>query len=174
MTTTCSVRILSTKYDGSPHNDYMAELLDAGDPASGAPMRLLVPRGTLIRSYRGDYPSRVTFTALYWPGADCWWNVEHNHEAWRGRSGTAMLSYANISTPAEFDGETLRWVDLDLDVIVTDGSPQIVDEDEFVAHITRFAYPPDLVARATEAATTLLGLAARHAPPFDRETYLGR
>ena len=169
MTSNRLIRVVSTKYDGSPHNDYVAEMIDG---RTDAPLRMFVPAGTVIHSYRGDYPSRVPFTALYWPGIDCWWNVEHNYEAWRGRSGTAMLSYANISMPAEFDGETLRWVDLDLDVIVTETGAQIVDEDEFAAHTTRFGYPDELVTRATEAAASLLDMATRLVPPFDRATYI--
>lgn len=164
------IRVLSTKYDGSPHNDYLAELIDSG--GGDEPARLLVPQGTVIHSYRGDYESRVTFTGLFWPGTDHWWNVEHNHEPWRGRSGSSMLSYANVSLPAEFDGETLRWVDLDLDVIVTEIGATIVDEDEFIEHAARFGYPADLVTRATQAAATLLELANRLAPPFDRERHI--
>jgi hypothetical protein len=170
------VRVQSTKYDGSLHNDYEAYLLDAPDGGgvssdAGAPLRLHVPAGTSIESYRGRYETSVAFTALFWPGLEVWWNVYHNH-APVGRRG--FVSYANVSTPAEFDGETLRWVDLDLDVVVMADRVELDDEDEFEAHRVRFAYPPDLEARARGAASELLERAARLRPPFDREAHVPR
>ena len=64
------IRVLSSKYDGAAHNDYVAELIEDG--RGEAPLRLFVPQGTTIHSYRGDYPARVPFTGLFWPGEDCW------------------------------------------------------------------------------------------------------
>jgi protein associated with RNAse G/E len=174
------VRVQSTKYDGSLHNDYGAYLLDGGGDAAGTegasnegghPLRLHVPAGTRIESYRGRYDTSVAFTALFWPGAEVWWNVYHNH-APAGRRG--FVSYANVSTPASFDGESVRWVDLDLDVVVMPGRVELDDEDEFEAHRLRFANPPDIEARAREAASELLERAARLSPPFDREAYIPR
>lgn len=162
------VRVQSTKYDGSPHGDYEGELLD-GAGAEDGPLRLFVPAGTVNRSYRGDYEIRVAFTALFWPGRDVWWNVFHNH-APAGRRG--FVSYANVSSPAEFDGAVVRWVDLDLDVVVMPDRVELDDEEEFEAHRLRFAYPEDIQRQAREAATELLALAARRAPPFDRASHV--
>ncbi|MSP21759.1 MAG: DUF402 domain-containing protein [Dehalococcoidia bacterium] len=168
------VRILSTKFDGSLHNDFVGRLIE--EPTGrgvGAPLRVFVPEGTSIQSYRGDLTVRMSFTALFWPDTDRWWNVYHNHWIVRppgGRSSTAV--YANVSTPATFDGETLRWVDLDLDVVIRDDAVALLDEDEFEEHRARMAYPEALAARAREAASLLLDLAARRAPPFDRDSHV--
>ncbi|MEZ4504037.1 MAG: DUF402 domain-containing protein [Dehalococcoidia bacterium] len=164
-----AIRVQSTKYDGSLHNDYEAFLLDA--PTEDTPLRLHVPAGTAIASYRGHYETSVAFTALFWPGLEVWWNVYHNH-APVGRRG--FISYANVSTPASFDGETVRWVDLDLDVVVLPDRVVLDDEDEFEAHRERFAYPPDLEASAREAASELLELAVHRTAPFDRESHIPR
>ena len=41
---------------------------------------------------------------------DRWYNV------WHFRDDTTELWYCNVALPASFDGETLRWVDLDIDI----------------------------------------------------------
>ncbi len=83
-------------------------------------------------------------------------------------------SYANVSLPATFDGETVRWVDLDLDVTIRDGVVELLDEDEFDEHRARMAYPEGVVTGAREAASELMRLAATRTPPFDRGTHIWR
>ena len=150
-----TVRIVSTKFDGSLHNDFAGRLIeDAGgteDPS--APLRVFVPEGTPIQSYRGDQVVRIPFTALFWPAEDRWWYVYHNH--WtqqRADQRWTPESYANVSSPATFDGETIRWVDLDLDVTIRTGVVELLDEDVFAEHRVRMAYPEALVASALEDA----------------------
>jgi protein associated with RNAse G/E len=168
------VRVLSTKYDGSPHNDYVAMVLGSdAAPDLGAPLRLFVPVGTIMRSTaRADFALVTPFTQLFWPGADVWWNIEHMHWPHVGTNGGVMYSYANVSLPARLEGDTVHWVDLDLDIVTTDRGPVLVDEDEFEEHRVRFGYPDDLVARAHEAAATLLERAALGTPPWDRDAHI--
>jgi protein associated with RNAse G/E len=168
-----AVRVYSTKFDGSLHNDFTAWLIEPREPSEGTPLRLFVPEGTVIQSYRGEQTTRIAFTALFWPGLDRWWNVYHNHRVFQRPDGRwTPESYANVSTPASFDGETLRWVDLDLDVVVRDGAVELLDEDEFTDHRARMAYPEDLAARALEAASALVDLAGRRETPFDRAAHI--
>ena len=161
-----TVRVLSTKYDGSPHYDYDAQFVDH----DGARLRLYVPAGTQMTGYRGSMRTRVAFTALFFTDGDRWYNCYHNH--WTGRRAS-IESYANVSLPAEFDGEVVRWVDLDLDVLVRrTGGASIVDHDEFLEHRERFGYPPALSRRAADTAVELLALARDRHAPFDREAHL--
>ncbi len=157
------VRVLSTKYDGSPHYEFEAQLLGRQDGY----IRLHVPQGTSLRSYRGEFPVQTTFTALFW--TDRWYNVYHNYRP-AGRRG--IESYANVSTPAQFDGETLRWVDLDLDVLTRDGGIEVDDEDEFADHRVRFGYPDEVIRHALAARDELLRLAESGAFPFDRASHI--
>ena len=84
-----------------------------------------------------------------------------------------MLSYANVATPATLDGDTLRWIDLDLDVVVLDdGTHALWDADEFERHRRAFGYPADVVERALAAQDELLAAARTRAFPFDREAHL--
>jgi protein associated with RNAse G/E len=166
------IRVLSTKYDGSLHNDYEALLID--EESSTSPddecLRLYVAQGTPLHSYRGDGPIGVGFTALFWPGADRWFNVYHNH--WPTQRH-AIETYVNVSLPAEFDGETIRWVDMDLDVVVRTGHRiELWDEDEFAEHLEQFRYPDNVVARARAAAGELMRAAAAGEPPFDRASHI--
>jgi len=159
-----SIRVLSTKYDGSPHYDYRARIIDE---APGI-IRVVADEGTPFVSYRAESEFRASMTLLFF--TDRWFNVYHNHRP-MGRLG--MLSYANVGTPARLEGDTIHWIDLDLDVIVTQEQGLIVDdEDEFQDHLVRMSYPDDVIRRAIESKDTLLRLARDHAFPFNRDSHL--
>lgn len=158
------VRILSTKYDGSRHYDYRGRLVDE---VPGL-LRVVIEAGTPFVSYRAESAMRSSMTQLFF--TDHWFNVFHNHRP-IGRQG--MLSYANVGTPVRLDDDTLHWVDLDLDVLQTQGRGLYVDdEDEFEEHQRRMAYPDEVIRRALEAKDQLLDLAREGGFPFDRETHL--
>jgi protein associated with RNAse G/E len=165
------IHVISTKYDGSPHRRFDAYRVEPHDEAPGASLRLYVPAGTLIHTATTEDRTTIDYVHLFWPGSQCWWNVEHYPEGFTHPQRGLEFSYANVSLPATLDGDTLRWVDLDLDVIIAAHGVVLKDEDEFAQHIVRFAYPEDLIRRTRDAAGTLLDLASAGAPPFDRETY---
>ncbi|MEX2372263.1 MAG: DUF402 domain-containing protein [Dehalococcoidia bacterium] len=158
------VRILSTKYDGSLHYDYRARLVEE----TAGVLRVVSEVGTPVIGYRGEGALGCSMTQLFF--TDRWYNVFHNHEPLGRRR---MLSYANIGTPARLEGDTIHWVDLDVDVIQTETQGLVVvDEDEFADHRVRMGYPDDIVARVIEARDELVALGANLSFPFDRETHL--
>ena len=64
--------------------------------------------------------------------------------------------YANISTPITFDGETIRYTDLDLDLWVwPDRRFIVLDEDEFARRVEA-EMPPSVVAQARAGLADLL------------------
>lgn len=64
--------------------------------------------------------------------------------------------YANISTPIAFDGETIRYTDLDLDLWVwPDRRFVVLDEDEFAQRVER-EMPASVVAQARAGLAELL------------------
>jgi hypothetical protein len=77
--------------------------------------------------------------------------------------------YVDLTTPATWDGTTLRAVDMDLDVVVPrDGrEPFIDDEDEFAEHWKLFGYPDDVAVLTATTAQELLAAVTGHEPPFD-------
>lgn len=158
------VRILSSKYDGSPHYDYAGRLVDEGPGW----LRVVVDGGTPYVSYREAGTVLCPMTQIDF--TDRWYNAFHNHEP-IGRRG--MLTYCNVGTPARLEGDTIRWVDLDLDVIQTEALGLIVvDEDEFAEHQRRMAYPDDIIRRAEAARDQLMALGRALSFPFDRAAHL--
>ncbi|HJU52286.1 MAG TPA: DUF402 domain-containing protein [Acidimicrobiia bacterium] len=107
---------------------------------------LFTPEGSVAQ--RGSEPpiSLATgFVGLVPPNA--WWMAEFywNHPSYE--------VYVNISTPVDRDGDRMTSIDLDLDIIRRlDGTVEILDEDEFLEHSIRYAYPPELIGSARRAA----------------------
>ena len=152
-----TIRVIGTKYDGSPRDEWPAQLIEKHGPL----LRLYVPAGTeeIVQGTRHQV-IRDGSTCLFW--TDRWYNI------WQFDRTEGVLVYANVAMPCQFDGRVLRWVDLDIDIVChTDGSIVIKDEDEFEKHIVRSAYPEDVIENALAARDELLRLAYAGALPFD-------
>ena len=103
----------------------------------------------------------IAFTGFFW--TDRWYNV------WQLDRTDGVLFYANVAMPCQFDGDVLRWVDLDIDVVChADGSIVVKDEREFEEHTLLLAYPEDVVRSALAARDELLCLAHAGQFPFIR------
>ena len=87
--------------------------------------------------------------------------------------GSDFRLYVDMATPPYWDGDVLRSVDLDLDVIQgLSGRVWVDDEDEFADHRVRWAYPPDVVEGAMAAARWVETAVRDRRLPFDGETHL--
>ncbi|MFC5471533.1 DUF402 domain-containing protein [Cohnella suwonensis] len=64
------------------------------------------------------------------------------------RNGKIQQYYCNINEPAKIEGNTVSFVDLDLDLIQRNGEWMVVDEDEFERNSVKFSYPDPLIQRA--------------------------
>jgi hypothetical protein len=149
------VRVL--KHDGSEHRRWRGRLarlegnlivLEAEFDADVSHHLLgEIKRGTRLIEY-------------YW--LDRWYNVfRFLHD-----DGSTRLYYCNINKPPVFDGQSLTYVDLDLDVIVqADHSYEVLDLDEFEANSHRYGYSPEEKANADKALEELTRLIQdRHFP----------
>jgi protein associated with RNAse G/E len=77
--------------------------------------------------------------------------------------------YCNVNMPPEFDGRTLSYVDLDMDIIVSPSfSYEMLDMDEFLANAERYRYPAEVQARARTALDELVSLIEARAFPFNQ------
>jgi protein associated with RNAse G/E len=178
------IHVVSTKYDGSPHWEFDSFfVLEQGS--------LLIATnfaGQVLHNKAGEWPTPFDVRNHFWQ--DRWYNVMRCDKPRRGRSeastardrpesdrdgelahSTSKSSleyyYCNVTTPALYDGENVRYVDLDLDVRVhADGRIELLDEDEFVENSQRMGYPPEVIDQARRAADELVGLAAKRAFPF--------
>jgi hypothetical protein len=124
---------------------------------------LWAPAGTeLRRGHEKPIAARHGFVKLVPAGQ--WWTGIWNDG--RQDAGRSIRTYVDVITPAVWEGETVRMVDLDLDVVHrSDGTVDIDDEDEFEDHKVAFGYPEHVVDRArTEAARLVLALERRNEP----------
>jgi protein associated with RNAse G/E len=90
-----------------------------------------------------------------------WWTAIWND----GAAGRYEI-YADVGTPPEWDGDVVRVVDLDLDVVrYRSGEVAVLDEDEFRVHREAFGYPARVVDTArTTAAALATALEGRREP----------
>jgi uncharacterized protein len=156
----------STKYDGSMHYRYPLTVVQE-DPDL---FTLYCQPGTVCDSYRGQLTAKYHSLELYW--SDRFYNLTVMwHPDWRPR-----MHYVNIATPAVWHDGTLRFIDLDLDVIWHADSGEVIldDEDEFELHQVRFGYPSDLIAQVRRAADEVRQLITRSAYPFDGSLFAWR
>ena len=158
---TRKVHVYATNYDGSDHWQHPARLLAARDEI----VITATDAGLEVSTENGIFVSPFNTNGHYWP--DRWFNVIRLEEP-----GTGLVGfYCNIATPVEFDGGTVHYVDLQLDVrvYVKDGvwTYALIDEDEFEAARERYAYPEELVARCRSAADEVISLVEARGFPFD-------
>ena len=93
--------------------------------------------------------------------------------------------YVDVSTPAVWDGDVLRAVDLDLDVIRMSSEPPVSrrsapqnlsagpgeifvdDEDEFAEHQVAFGYPAEVIEAAQASCDEVLAAVRAGEAPYD-------
>jgi len=150
------VRVVYRKYDGAAHRDYPARRLAEDDLGTW----LGVSAGT--RSVYHGRPSveQIPFVVLV--PHDAWWTGMFNPPP------RTSEVYCDITSPAEWDGDAVHIIDLDLDVVRrrASGAVELRDEDEFAEHRVRFGYPDDVVTQAQAAAEWLLGALGDGTEPF--------
>ena len=161
-----TIRIEKTKYDGTVQRFCDGQLLDH----VGSVLRVKVPAGTPVYVTRKERWVKSGSTALHCYFENRWYNVWHLRE----HIVAPNLWYANVAMPARFDGATIRWVDLDIDIRChLDGSLEVLDEDEFAQHRVELGYSDEVVERALAARDEMPQLARAGAFPFDHETQIG-
>jgi protein associated with RNAse G/E len=156
----------STKYDGSLHYRYPLTVVRE-EPNL---LMLYGPPGTVCESYRGQLLASYHSLELYW--SDRFYNLTVMwHADWRPRN-----HYVNIATPATWHDGTLRFIDLDLDVIWRADTGEVIldDEDEFALHQVRFGYPSELIAQAQRSGEEVREMIARRSYPFDGSLHAWR
>jgi protein associated with RNAse G/E len=95
------------------------------------------------------FPSDEWWTAIFMPGA-------------------SPDLHVDIATPGRLDGEQIRTIDLDLDLVRSDGEIAIHDQDEFALHRREHHYDDETMAAAQDAAVQVLKLIRTRQFPFDR------
>jgi hypothetical protein len=150
------VRVIYSKYDGSPHRDYPARRLAEDDLG----VWLGVVKGTASVYHGRPSVEQIPFVLLV--PHDGWWTGMFNPPP------RTSEVYCDMATPARWDGDTVHIVDLDLDVVRrrATGVIELLDEDEFAEHRKRFGYPDEVVDEAQAAARWLVGALGDGTEPF--------
>ncbi|GAC1398652.1 MAG: DUF402 domain-containing protein [Pyrinomonadaceae bacterium] len=153
------VNVESCKSDGRVHRTWAAHLIV--QTAS-----LIILDGFFETEIRhpllGTIARGTRSLEFYWTTR--WYSVFRFHEP----DGHLRNFYCNINQPPEFDGAKLRFVDLDIDILVLpDMSFRVLDEDEFAANAARFNYSDDVRANILNAINELKQIIAARHFPFD-------
>ena len=150
-----------TKWGGRPHWEMDAVYLGADDAGDwiGFPTGTGMSRPGVAITTRNDQvglvPSAGTAVGRAWlatfhgPGGSVW-------------------TYVDMTTVPQWQGSTVRAVDLDLDVI--EGLDRVVyvdDEDEFEEHRVELGYPDEIVDLANATRDVVFIAVRDKHPPFD-------
>ncbi len=146
----------SRSFDGSSTWQWQASF------AGKAPSLLVVHSNAGENISSGDriYPWPADTLQFYW--SDRWYNIRAAL-----RDGEPYFYSCNVAMPASFTDGKISYVDLDLEIAVTDGIGMRVDgEEDFKRNALAMRYPPDIVRRAENAVQEVQSLVRAGRPPF--------
>lgn len=153
-----AVVVRVAKYDGAEHRRWPALLAEQ----TGS---LLVLDAVFEEDIEHDLLGKVASGTIsieyYW--LDRWYNVFRFSQP----NGELRSYYCNVNIPPEFDGQTLKYVDLDIDILVEpDLTYQVVDLKDFELNAQRYNYSAQVQTNAAQALTELIDLIESRAFPF--------
>jgi uncharacterized protein len=147
------------KYDGLLHRTWPAELLRQEGSLIVLDAKFA---DEVTHDLLGTIASGTLSLEYYW--LDRWYNVFRFVEP----DGTLRNYYCNVNVPPTFDGETLSYVDLDLDILVEpDLSYRILDVEDFERNAEDYGYSVDVQANARRAVDELVRMIETSAFPFN-------
>jgi uncharacterized protein len=158
------VRVL--KYDGTVYRTWTAQLREIRDQLLilDAAFEVDVQHESL-----GTIPKGTRTIEYYW--LDRWYNIFQFLED----DGRTKLFYCNINTPPAVEEGVLRYVDLDIDVLVRpDLSYEVLDLEEFEDNARRYGYSEASKKGAQTAVNELKEMIEGRQFPFDSELSISR
>lgn len=153
-------RVEARKFDGQLHYSLPGQLVEDDGERLWLHCTPDVPINHVTRGWQRPlgHPSDMFF----WRSA--WYNVYVNWDA----EGQLDEFYCNVGLPPTISGNTITFVDLDLDVLVrADDSVYLLDADEFEEHIRHYNYPREIQRNARLAALDIITLWRMHKTPFN-------
>jgi len=153
------IEVRSYKYDGFLHRTWPAELLLQEGPLIVLDAKFA---DEIVHDLLGTIAIGTHSLEYYW--LDRWYNVFRFAQP----GGKLRNYYCNVNVPATFDGETLSYVDLDLDILVApDFSYRILDVEDFERNARRYGYTVEVQANARGAVDELVRMIETRAFPFN-------
>lgn len=156
-----TIVVRACKYDGSEHRRWHAQVLRQ----EGSLIVLDAKFPTeIIHESLGTIAAGTHSLEYYW--LDRWYNAFRFSQP----NGELRNYYCNINAPPTFDGQTLSYVDLDLDILVAPNfSYQLLDVEDFERNAARYSYPAEVQANARHAVDELISMIQMRAFPFSVE-----
>ena len=154
-----NVIINARKFDGEIHRSWNCELIEQ--------------TGSLLM-FVGEFKDEITHSELgiirpgtvsyeyYW--LDRWYNIFRFHEP----EGRLRNFYCNINSPPTFEAGVLDYVDLDIDLLVSENFQiKVLDLEEFEINAKKFGYTKHTIEKAQTSLAELIDLARQRKFPFD-------
>lgn len=161
------VQVIKKKYDGSLCDEHEAYLCEETDEL----ITLFTLPGVNYWLYHKAEWLQTPDGLLEIYLKQKWYNIWHIAV----QNSYTNLMYVNIAMPAVLEGDTLEWVDLELDYRVhLDRSIQLMDEDEFQQNQQRLNYPPELIEQVHAACREVDDGLKQNKFPFDYEQQVKR
>jgi hypothetical protein len=161
-----------SKWGGRPHWEYDGTYLGTDELGDW----IGFPTGTRFTRPGQDFTARNDQVGLVPAPVDGTgerpWFLATFHSTggtlWPALGGAVVAVYVDMTSPAEWDGTTLRAVDLDLDVIRGMNDRVVIDdEDEFEEHQVAFGYPADVIAAARTSCDRVHAAVVAGLSPYD-------
>lgn len=157
-----SIYIQSFKHDGSLHRTWAkGYVMEANDSRI-----VCVTNKTWVSESDGrKWITREPAICFFYP--DKWYNVISMIRK------TGIFYYCNIASPSIYDGESLKYIDYDLDLKV---NPQmrwnVLDEDEYEEHSEIMGYSIDLRRAIEKGLNQCIDCVEDDESPFDHDEIL--
>lgn len=153
-----TIVVRACKYDGTEHRRWHGQVLRQ----EGSLIVLDAKFPTeIIHESLGTIAAGTHSLEYYW--LDRWYNAFRFSQP----NGELRNYYCNINAPPTFDGQTLSYVDLDLDILVAPNfSYQLLDVEDFERNAVRYSYPAEVQANARHAVDELISMIQMRAFPF--------
>lgn len=155
-----TIVVRAFKYDGRVHRTWRAEIVRQ----EGA---LIVLDGRFDTEIQHELLGTIRAGTIsleyYW--LDRWYNIFRFAQP----SGELRGYYCNVNVPPRLEGETLSYIDLDIDILIEpDFCYSIVDLDEFEQNAEAFSYPAQIRENANQALEALVKMIELREFPFNQ------
>lgn len=152
------ITIQALKYGNHPHYEWNTRLLEKTD----SHIFVLGEFGRKLNHYTKQKVFTIDNWTIEYFSFDSWFTVSADIVG-----GQIKQYYCNINQPAKMEGQTVSFVDLDLDYIQRNGEWSVVDEDEFASNAIKFGYPDTLIHKVRQELESLKERINNHVFPFD-------
>lgn len=152
------ITIQAMKYGNRPHYEWNTTLLQK----TPAHIFVLGEYGRQLKHHTKEKIFTVENWTIEFFSFESWFTVSADVV-----NGTISQYYCNINQPAKNYGNTISFVDLDLDYVQRNGQWKVVDEDEFESNAIKYSYPAELKQRARQELVNLQERISHKRFPFD-------